>query len=222
MPPLHPHCRSTIAGSLKGDSTPKGSRAARDRVGKYIRVPADMKYEDWKAVYIDGKISPKEWRVNALFNSGIVKDVTNKYFAAKDRLTGEFVIPEQGVYAKSNHKEEIRIGKILYDSFGGDFRLLGEINKQNIKTADYLWNGKYWELKNISSVNAANNAIRKGLKQITSNPGGLVVWLDSSDITINILLTEVVNRLYRSATIDTTVIIGRDDEVIHVLEYTKK
>ena len=222
MPPLHPHCRSTITGSLKGDSTPKGSRAARDRVGKYIRVPADMKYEDWKAVYIDGKISPKEWRVNALFNSGIVKDVTNKYFAAKDRLTGEFVIPEQGVYAKSNHKEEIRIGKILYDSFGGDFRLLGEINKQNIKTADYLWNGKYWELKNISSVNAANNAIRKGLKQITSNPGGLVVWLDSSDITRNILLTEVVYRLYRSATIDTTVIIGRDDEVIHVLEYTKK
>ena len=52
MPPLHPHCRSTIVGSLKGDSTPKGSRAARDRVGKYIRVPADMKYEEWYNEYV--------------------------------------------------------------------------------------------------------------------------------------------------------------------------
>lgn len=55
MPPLHPHCRSTIVGSLRGDSTPKGSRAARDRVGKYIRVPADMKYEWWYNKYISRK-----------------------------------------------------------------------------------------------------------------------------------------------------------------------
>lgn len=52
MPPLHPHCRSTIVGSLKGDSAPKGGRAARDREGKYIRVPADMKYEEWYNEYV--------------------------------------------------------------------------------------------------------------------------------------------------------------------------
>ena len=52
MPPLHPHCRSTIVASLKGDSTPKGNRAARDREGKYIRVPADMKYEEWYNEYV--------------------------------------------------------------------------------------------------------------------------------------------------------------------------
>ena len=52
-PPLHPHCRSTIVGSIKGDGKPKGTRAARDESGKYIRVPADMSYHDWKAVYVD-------------------------------------------------------------------------------------------------------------------------------------------------------------------------
>lgn len=52
-PPLHPHCRSTIVGSIKGDGKPRGTRAARDESGKYIRVPADMSYHDWKAVYVD-------------------------------------------------------------------------------------------------------------------------------------------------------------------------
>ena len=61
-PPLHPHCRSTIVGSLKGDSALKGSRAARDAEGKYIRVPADMNYADWQIVYVDRRISLEAWK----------------------------------------------------------------------------------------------------------------------------------------------------------------
>lgn len=49
---MHPHCRSTIVGSLKGDGKPKGTRAARDESGKYIRVPADMTYAEWYNKYI--------------------------------------------------------------------------------------------------------------------------------------------------------------------------
>ncbi len=47
MPPLHPHCRSTIAGSIKKDSVPRGSRVARGDDGKTYKVPADMTYEQW-------------------------------------------------------------------------------------------------------------------------------------------------------------------------------
>lgn len=66
MPPLHPHCRSTIVGSLKGDSAPKGGRAARKDDGRTYRVPADMNYTDWKSVYIDKKMSLGEWRNSKL------------------------------------------------------------------------------------------------------------------------------------------------------------
>lgn len=52
-PPLHPHCRSTIVGSLKGDSKPRGERAARNADGKYIRVPSDMSYAEWYRRYVD-------------------------------------------------------------------------------------------------------------------------------------------------------------------------
>jgi len=70
-PPLHPHCRSTIVGSLKGDSKPKGERGARNADGKYIRVPASMTYEDWKTVYIDKKMTIEEWK--AARSGGIIK-----------------------------------------------------------------------------------------------------------------------------------------------------
>ena len=66
MPPLHPHCRSTIAGSLKKDSTPKGQRVAREDDGRTYRVPADMNYADWESVYIDKKMSLDEWRNSKL------------------------------------------------------------------------------------------------------------------------------------------------------------
>ena len=66
MPPLHPHCRSTIVASLKGDSIPKGNRAARKDDGRTYRVPADMNYTDWKSVYIDKKMSFGEWRNSKL------------------------------------------------------------------------------------------------------------------------------------------------------------
>lgn len=57
-PPLHPHCRSTIVGSVKGDGKPKGMRAARNADGKYIRVPADMTYQQWYNKYIQPSMIP--------------------------------------------------------------------------------------------------------------------------------------------------------------------
>ena len=54
VPPLHPNCRSTIAGSLRGPGSIKtGTRTARNEQGKTIFVPSSMSYEDWKAIYVD-------------------------------------------------------------------------------------------------------------------------------------------------------------------------
>lgn len=48
-PPLHPNCRSTIAGSLYGPGKKKtGTRIARNDEGKTYYVPADMTYQEWQ------------------------------------------------------------------------------------------------------------------------------------------------------------------------------
>ena len=44
-PPMHPRCRSTISAVVEG-----GKRTAKVG-GKNIKIPAEMKYADYKAVY---------------------------------------------------------------------------------------------------------------------------------------------------------------------------
>lgn len=76
-PPLHPNCRSTIAGSLYGpDKTKAGTRAARNDAGKTVYIPADMKYEDWKAVYVNKSKTLEEWqevKKNAIIKEKLTK-----------------------------------------------------------------------------------------------------------------------------------------------------
>lgn len=61
MPPLHPHCRSTIAGNLTDYDTGRGKRSARDKNGKRIIIPAAMNYDDYYKIYIEESMSLSEW-----------------------------------------------------------------------------------------------------------------------------------------------------------------
>ena len=87
IPPLHPHCRSTITGSLKGDSISKGKRAARDADGKTVRVPASMNYEDWKRSYIGDETSvrtDKNVRTGSIKHDIITTGARNPYSKEAD------------------------------------------------------------------------------------------------------------------------------------------
>lgn len=72
-PPLHPHCRSTIVGSVKGDGKPRGERAARNESGKYIRVPASMTYAEWYQRYVDRTSTGEKIFAHHDFENGIIK-----------------------------------------------------------------------------------------------------------------------------------------------------
>ena len=51
-------------------------------------------------------------------------------------------------------KKEIEIANWLASTFGGKIYLLPRINiPENIRTADYLWNNEFWDLKEIKSSN---------------------------------------------------------------------
>lgn len=62
LPPFHARCRCSIIASFGDGKTSKGKRIARDSEGRNIKVPADMKYSDWKAVYVDGSKTLSEWQ----------------------------------------------------------------------------------------------------------------------------------------------------------------
>lgn len=81
IPPLHPNCRSTIAGSLYGPGKAKtGTRAARDEGGKTVYVPADMTYADWAAVYVDKSKTLEAWQEDQ--KNAIIKEILTKVLVA--------------------------------------------------------------------------------------------------------------------------------------------
>ena len=87
-PPLHPRCRCTIVATF--DSPGKrgktsGERVARDENGRRTRVPADMTYKDWKAIYIDKSKTFDAWQ----------KEMDTKYAAmppTREQLRGREII----------------------------------------------------------------------------------------------------------------------------------
>ena len=196
-PPLHPHCRSTIVGSIKGDGKPKGTRAARDESGKYIRVPADMSYEEWKKVYVDKKIT--------VGNSERLVDITGRFVSSAKPGTGKITY-DQG-YRESRHREEIHVAEWLHDTFGGDIQVLNEKTRFKTKSPDYIWNGKMWDLKTLQTVKAIDSALRHGVKQIKNNPGGILLNFSDFDIDLSDIAPLILNRLRRSASSDMDVII---------------
>ncbi|MCH4095154.1 MAG: minor capsid protein [Acidaminococcus provencensis] len=76
LPPLHPNCRSTIAGSLYGPEDghkQEGKRIARDEKGRNYYVPADMTYSQWHDKYVvKAQVLPK----NPHAGKAVLVDIT--------------------------------------------------------------------------------------------------------------------------------------------------
>lgn len=76
IPPLHPHCRSTISGSLRGEDVRAHNRQRIARDGdsnKNMYVPADMTYSQWYQKYIARGSRPEEIFARHDLENGIIK-----------------------------------------------------------------------------------------------------------------------------------------------------
>lgn len=214
-PPLHPNCRSTISGSLYGPGKKKtGTRIARNDKGKTCYVPADMTYADWKSVYIDKKITLKEWENGQYLIS--IRDA----FMQKAKPGGGGITYDQG-YRKSRHQEEFQVANWLKDNFGGNIHLVNEKTKFT-KSPDYLWNEKKWDLKTVTTVKSVDSALRHGIKQIEDNPGGIILNFPDDKTNLINLEKAIIQRMRRSAHIDAVIIVLQAFNLVDILQYKKK
>lgn len=205
------NCRCTMIAAVDGIDTSNALRRTRDGL-----IP-DMTYAQWEASkqgYNGRQLSPYH-----MGNEKTVKDVTKKYIdSAKPRM-GK-VRYENG-YRIKGHKTEIEVANQLIDQFGGKIVLLKEANSQGTKTPDYLWRGKQWELKSISTAKAADMAIRSGVKQIKGNPGGVVLQC-ADGINIDDMVRTVDSRALRNIMFDFDVIAMRENgELLFARRYKK-
>lgn len=147
-----------------------------------------------------------------------VQDVTNEYF--RSAAPGKGVVTYDAGYDVGNHKNEIMTAQWLRDTFGGDITLLAESAERGTKTPDYLWRGRAWELKGVYSINGADKAIQKGIKQIQNTPGGIVLnLLDELDMLQ--LRRQIFGRICRSDIDRVDIIITLKKKVLAVFRYKK-
>lgn len=79
-PPFHVNCRSTTVPYFDDEFSLGGERAARGEDGKTYYVPADMKYKEWQAVFVnDGD----KTGLQEVGESGIIKRDYDSEFAQK-------------------------------------------------------------------------------------------------------------------------------------------
>ena len=100
-------------------------------------------------------------------------------------------------------------------------KLLKESDKIGEKRADFEWNGKLWELKTTSTTNATDSALRKGLKQIAENPGGIILDYGSNTVNLDELEVVIESRLKRSGVDNIDVMIVKDNEMLIAFRHKK-
>ena len=87
---------------------------------------------------------------------------------------------------------------------------------------DYVWRGKLWELKNPESEGNIDTLIRKGGKQIFSNPGGIIIDYGNMEFDIGKARKDIYNRARRINVPSFDVMIVQKGKVLEVLRFSRK
>ena len=217
--PVHPHClchlapvyRSELKGKKAVDQLEEGGRAWLEKQSLYHRQQI-LGIQGTKA--FANRDSWTKWARNyspEVMRAPNKPRLINAYeeFMRKATPGAGNLIYEEG-YRESRHNEEIRVAEWLHNTLGGNIEVLNEKTRFKVKSPDYLWNGKMWDLKTLESVKAADSAIRHGVKQIKNNPGGLILHFHDSQIDLQGLSTIILSRLRRSTSSDLDIIVMQE------------
>ena len=167
MPPLHPNCRSTIAGSLKSVDTGRGKRIGKDADGKRVIVPASMRYDDFYKIYIKKTQTLSEWEKS---NKSKPKknDIINNTHTI---INGENVT---GKWKRRPKQFKNEIDDIVnYQGFDGLPRLIQDKEEfLKLVNEDHFIGKRVYTAKTQEQLNQYANDLRYGKWYIDCSVGG--------------------------------------------------
>ena len=146
-------------------------------------------------------------------------DVTLEYL--ESAMPGHGAVTYEDGYAVKTHLSEIRMSDWLHHMFGGDIRLLNESKEPGDKTPDFCWNGRYWELKGVSTKNSVDRAVREAAKQIGANPGGIILEISASSLTAAAIEETIGHRIRRTSLDLVDVMIVSHEDLEKIVRYKK-
>ena len=114
-------------------------------IQKFAQIDNNLKKETEKLTSNSYTDVTKNWIENANPNSHRV--LTSGYFIFKQK---KYKVDGKNVILDYSKKEK-EVAEWLEDTFGGELYMLPRVNyPEGIKTADYLFRGEYWDLKEIN------------------------------------------------------------------------
>nr|DAG17101.1 MAG TPA: hypothetical protein [Caudoviricetes sp.] len=196
----HEGCHCIIEYNNNGEKsyqTSKGGRKSFQKREDFIKHSKISEYE-------------KRWNV---------QDVTRVFLKENDFGIGT-IKAESGFYeSKNDHKDEIEVSRWILKKFGGNIVLKKEIDeKKGIKSADYYWDGRLWDLKSPTGngKRTIDNQFVKIEDQIKDSPGGMILDCTKLDFEINDILEKTAKRI-RLNEFESDVIIKKGDKLIAIL-----
>lgn len=131
----------------------------------------------------------KEWLENATPNNHIVKE--QLFFKYKNKM---YLVDNKNVVLDYS-KKELEVACWLENTFGGEIYLLPRVNKPDgIKTADYLWNGEYWDLKEI--LGNGKNVLYHAIENQRLQARNFIFDFSKSNLSL-IEIYDRINKLFK-------------------------
>ena len=131
-----------------------------------------------------------EWLETATPNSHIVED--RQYFEYKGN---RYNVDGKNVVLDYSLKEK-EIAEWLENTFGGEIYMLPRINNpEGIQTADYLFRGEYWDLKEITGK--GKHTLDSAIKKKKSQSNNFIFDISNSEITVE-SINKQLDLIYKS------------------------
>lgn len=194
--------KQSVSAQYTGEKIPEKLKVAGGQVT--VSEP-----EEAEGAYTEEKIPQKKKPYT---------EVQDEYEA--NATPGEGTITRDSDYNEKKHKGEIDFADWLHNKYGGDIHIQQE--RHDKEYPDYIWRGKYWELKSPKSQKGTNSALKKAYSQISENPGGVMIDYGDKDIDIEFIMRAIELRMqwYHGETID--IMLVHRGNVLKILRYKKR
>lgn len=231
FPPLHPNCRcTTIAVDPDDDleDLKSGELDYEQWYQKYVggRAPEKLEYREGAETAVPRgqpvPVMPGGARNSAPLKSAELNPVNGvdvKDLYDKIATPGKGNVTYGTGFNPKYYPDEVSFANWLLNTLGGDVEILAETKTS--KMADYIWNGKLWDLKTATTEKSSNGLIRKGLKQIADNPGGIFLDYGNNEISLDVLTDCINKRMQWCHGVKADIMVIQNGKVTKVFRYKK-
>lgn len=198
--------------------------------GKHFKVKDMLVGENAPPMHPNCRCAVMPWIDEKAYNSwldsgaakndvsfGVFKDLYNEYSSKHKNLGRSERVYYDDDYNVSDNKNELAGADFLTHIFGGQIHCLTNSNLYKEYSPDYEWNGKLWDIKNPEGTNGVYKLVHHGLKQISSNPGGVLVDCSLNGVKLDRAIELAKDRFRRSAHVEGTWLVVIKDNEIHLI-----